>query len=78
MTRSKTKINLVWTKGREILGTDRRVWRKDHRGNTIKREDYGNLRSAYGWKFNHIRPPFRGGSDTLSNLRPIHCTAIME
>ena len=59
----------VWEKGKIDPNNDSKVWRKDDCGAWIKRSEYGNRNSDYGWEIDHISA---GGSDTLSNLRPLH------
>jgi 5-methylcytosine-specific restriction endonuclease McrA len=54
---------------------DRNVWRRDDFGNLIRRSDYGDRSSPYGWEIDHIHPRALFGSDDLSNLRPLHCRA---
>ncbi|HZH11777.1 MAG TPA: HNH endonuclease signature motif containing protein [Microvirga sp.] len=64
---------LIWGKGQAILGYDPSVWRRDAFGRTIRFSDYGDRDSRYGWEIDHIHPKALGGSDDLSNLRPLHC-----
>ncbi len=40
----------------------------------VKRSNYGDKNSPYGWEIDHIVPKALGGGDELSNLRPRHCT----
>jgi len=61
-------IQAVWEKGEVIQGNDPSRWRKDQCGAWIGRAEYGDRDSQYGWEIDHISP---GGSDALSNLRPL-------
>lgn len=65
-------IEAVWTKGRVIFGYDRNVWRQDDYGGYMRRSDYGNRDSEYGWEIDHIVTIANGGTDDLSNLRPLY------
>jgi hypothetical protein len=46
---------------------------RDHEGFTMKRADYGDRNSPYGWELDHIIPKALGGADHDGNLRPRHC-----
>ncbi|BDV02539.1 MAG: hypothetical protein HPAVJP_4280 [Candidatus Hepatoplasma vulgare] len=39
--------------------------------NIIKKDDYKNKKSKYGWEIDYIKPKSKGGRDSLSNLRPL-------
>ena len=58
----------VWEKGKTDPQNDPKIWRKDDCDAWIKRSEYGNRNSGSGWEIDHISP---GGSDELSNLRPL-------
>ena len=68
MAWSEDTIQKVWEKGRAVEGNDSAKWRKDECGAWIARNQYGNRDSQYGWEIDHISS---GGSDTVSNLRPL-------
>lgn len=74
MSFSEEKINAVWDKRQKVLSNGKvsTEWGKDQCDAWIKRSDYGNRKSDYGWEIDHIKTQANGGTDELGNLRPLH------
>lgn len=68
MAWTKEVILTVWQKGEVVTNYDSTKHRKDDCNAWIQFDKYGDRNSIYGWEIDHISP---GGSDTLSNLRPL-------
>jgi hypothetical protein len=59
----------VWEKGIVDEGHDSSEWRKDACGAWIKRSDYGNRNSQFGWEIDYIDKNRENNS--IGNLRPL-------
>jgi hypothetical protein len=64
-------IQKVWEKADVVPGFNPRIWRKDCCGALIHKIQYGNRKSAFGWELDHVVLKSQGGSNRLSNLRPL-------
>jgi HNH endonuclease len=69
---SEETVWKTWIKGIIAGGNDPILWRKDECGAWIFRGHYGRKDSEYGWVIDHIKPLVEGGTDDISNLRPMH------
>lgn len=67
----ESTVNAVWQKGQIIFGQDPNNYRRDTCGALMKKSEYGNTNSVYGWEIDHIKPSSLGGSDALYNLQPL-------
>ncbi|OGQ22812.1 MAG: hypothetical protein A3I05_08115 [Deltaproteobacteria bacterium RIFCSPLOWO2_02_FULL_44_10] len=73
MNLTQEQLKQIWFKAKNAgAENDRNGFRKDKYGAWIKWSDYGNRNSQYGWEVDHIIATANGGSDTMSNLCPLH------
>lgn len=64
-------IQAVWEKAEIVQDYDSAKYHKDQCGAWMRRNEYGSRNSIYGWEIDHIKPKSQGGSNNLSNLRPL-------
>lgn len=88
MNSAEIDIEAVWCKGREVEGYDSTRYRQDACGAWMKREEFGNAESMYGWEIDRIVPrsflmTICGVDicsirlDCIDNLRPMNCANNM-
>ncbi len=65
-------IMKIWRKGDVIFDINPDIIRRDFYGDWIKRDDYENPHSAYGWVIVHIKPESGNGNGEIKDLHPIH------
>jgi hypothetical protein len=67
-------LEQVWEKACSIPGLDPCLFRRDEQGALIRKSDYNNESSIYGWCFYHLKPLWEGGSSDVGNVTPLNCT----
>ena len=72
MQRSMNLLDLVWEKARSIPGMDPGLFRTDEEGRMIRKTDFNNESSIYGWCYYHLQPVWEGGNDDVWNIKPLN------
>ena len=70
------QVNLqdqVWQKAKSVPGMDPEFFRLDEEGAVIRKSDFNNESSIYGWCYFHLKPVWEGGNDDLWNIKPLSC-----
>ncbi len=65
-------IKKVWEKALPVKNHDPALVREDKCGAWIVFSAYGDRNNEYGWEIDHVKPIAKGGTDDLTNLRPLH------
>ncbi len=68
---TRKEIQEVWEKAKIVPNTDPKGVRKDQCGAWMAHKQYGNRNSLYGWEIDYITPESKGGTNEISNLRPL-------
>ena len=62
---------VVWNMGHAVLGYDSNQYRKDCAGAWMCYNEYGNIKSPFGWEIDHIKPLAANGADAINNMQPL-------
>jgi hypothetical protein len=68
------KVNLleqVWQKAKNAPGLDPELFRLDEEGSMIRKSEFNNESSIYGWCFFHLQPVWEGGNNDIWNIKPL-------
>ena len=68
---AKREIQEVWGFGIPVAGYDPDSLRKDICGAWMRRENFGDHDSRFGWEIDRIISPEAGGVNEIFNLRPM-------
>ena len=74
---TEEEIQSIWMKARPDRGK-LKEYRKDDFGNHIHFSRYGDRDSLFEWEVGHIISIAEGGTNSYSNLRPVHWTINVE
>ena len=71
---TKKQREEAWERATKSRGKNLDVWRKDPKGNLIRKGSYGTL-GKYGWEIDHKNPRAKGGTDHGRNLQALQWEA---
>lgn len=72
---TEEELDIIFSKGKVSTVLSSPEYRIDDFGNIIARSAYGNTNISVGWEVDHIKPVSEGGTNKLSNLRPLNIPA---
>jgi hypothetical protein len=61
----------VWAKGKITDGYNGNFYRRDAFGSWMQYSAHGETLSHFGWEIGYIKALAHGGSEDVSNLRPL-------
>ena len=69
---TQDQIDEIWKKAQIQANNNPEIFRKDYAGAWIRKEDFGNRDSQFGWEIDHLKPISKGGTHDSENLYPLH------
>ena len=69
---SEDIIEQVWQRAKIVANNNPDVFRQDYAGAWIRRDQYGQRDTIYGWEIDHCKPISKDGDDSIGNLYPLH------
>ncbi len=64
---------VAWNNAQVVDPINERLgFRKDTCGAWVRRDDFQNFNSDFGWDIDYVVPKAKGGTDAPTNVRPLH------